>query len=95
MQVTKANITQVITPNMHYNIVWGIFKSHHISNVVHFQQYFSYIMAISFSGGGSRSTRRKPSTMGMELINFITCGCESSAPFFAIYKVGREPTPYW
>ena len=24
----------------------------------------------------------------------ITCGCESSAPFFVIYKVGREPTPY-
>jgi hypothetical protein len=27
--------------------------------------------------------------------NFITCGCESSAPFFVIYKAGREPTPYW
>jgi len=25
----------------------------------------------------------------------ITCGCESSAPFFVIYKAGREPTPYW
>ena len=21
--------------------------------------------------------------------------CESSAPFFVIYKAGREPTPYW
>ena len=21
--------------------------------------------------------------------------CESSAPFFAFYKAGREPTPYW
>ena len=28
-----------------------------------------------------------------QLINFITC--ESSAPFFVIYKAGREPTPYW
>jgi hypothetical protein len=27
--------------------------------------------------------------------NFITCGCESSAPFFVIYKAGREPMPYW
>ena len=59
------------------------------------QQYFSYIMATSFSGGRSRSTRREPPTMGNQLVNFITCGCESSAPFFVIYKAGREPTPYW
>ena len=43
-----------------------------------FQQYFSYIMATSFSGGRSR---REPPTMGKQLVNFITCGCESSAPF--------------
>ena len=49
----------------------------------------------SFSGGGSRSTRREPPTMGKQLVNFITCGCESSAPFFVIYKAGLEPTPYW
>jgi len=34
-----------------------------------------------FSGGGSRSTRREPPTLGKQLVNFITCGCESSAPF--------------
>jgi hypothetical protein len=51
----------------------------------HFQQYFSYIMATSFSGGRSRSTRREPPTMGKQLVNFITCGCESSAPFFVSY----------
>ena len=28
----------------------------------HFQQYFSYIVAISFISGGNRSTRRKPPT---------------------------------
>ena len=39
-------------------------------------------MAISFSGGGSRSTRREPPTMGKQLVHFITCDCESSAPFF-------------
>jgi hypothetical protein len=58
----------------------------------HFQQYFSYIMATSFSG---RRSRRRPPTMVKQLVNFITCGCESSAPFFVIYKAGREPTPYW
>jgi len=52
------------------------------------------IMATSFSGGRSRSTQREPPTMGKQLVNFITCGCESSAPFFVIYKAGREPTPY-
>jgi hypothetical protein len=44
----------------------------------HFQQYFSYIMATSFSGG---RIRRKPPTMGKQLVSFITCGCDSSAPF--------------
>jgi hypothetical protein len=33
--------------------------------------------------------------MGKQLVNFITCGCKSSAPFFVIYKAGGEPTPYW
>jgi hypothetical protein len=27
--------------------------------------------------------------------NFFTCGCKLSAPFFATYKAGHEPTPYW
>jgi len=27
-----------------------------------FQQYFSYIVAVSFIGGGNRSNRRKPPT---------------------------------
>jgi hypothetical protein len=56
---------------------------------------FSYIMATSFSGGRSRSTRKEPSTMGKQLVNFITHGCESDAPFFVINKPGYEPTPYW
>jgi hypothetical protein len=51
-------------------------------------------MATSFSAGGSRSNRREPPTMGKQLVIFITCGCESSANFFVIYKTGREPTPY-
>jgi hypothetical protein len=40
-------------------------------------------MTTSFSGGGSR---REPPTMGKQLVNFITCGCELSAPFFVITK---------
>jgi hypothetical protein len=43
---------------------------------------------------GERS-RREPPTMSKQLVNFITCGCESSAPFFVIYKAGRKSTPHW
>jgi len=38
---------------------------------------------------------REPPTMGKQLVNFITWGCESNAPFVVIYKAGREPTLYW
>ena len=44
------------------------------------QQYFSYIVVTSFSGGSSRSFRREAPTMGKQLVNFITCVCESSSP---------------
>jgi hypothetical protein len=37
-----------------------------------FQQYFSYIMAVSFIGGGNLSTRRKPLTCRKLLTSFIT-----------------------
>ena len=36
-----------------------------------FQQYFSYIMAVSFIGGWNRSTRRKPLTCRKSQKNFI------------------------
>jgi hypothetical protein len=52
-------------------------------------------MATSFSGGRNRSIQREPPTMGKQLVNFIACGCESSAPYFVIYKAGREFTLYW
>jgi hypothetical protein len=48
----------------------------------HFQQYFSYIMAISFSGGGRRCTRREPPTMGKQLANFIKI---LAAPAYGVY----------
>jgi cysteinyl-tRNA synthetase len=38
----------------------------------YFQQYFRYIMAVSFIGGGNRSTWRNPPTCHKSLTNFIT-----------------------
>ena len=57
----------------------------------HFQQYFNYIMATRFSGGRSRNTRGEPPTMGKQLVNFIICGFQSSAPFLLITKPGANP----
>jgi len=36
------------------------------------QQYYSYIVAVSFIGGGNPSTQRKPQTCRKWLTNFIT-----------------------
>jgi hypothetical protein len=38
----------------------------------HFQQYFSYIEAVSFIDGGNWSTRSKPPACRKSLANFIT-----------------------
>jgi hypothetical protein len=51
-----------------------------LSRVAQWVRSLDYIMATSFSGG-SRSTLREPPTMGKQLVNFITCGCESSGPY--------------
>jgi len=37
-----------------------------------FQQYFSYIVVVSFIGEGNRSTQRKPPTCCKLQTNFIT-----------------------
>jgi hypothetical protein len=55
-----------------------------------FNATFSYIMATSFSGGRSWSTRREPSTMGKQLVNFNTRDFESSASFFQFTKLGTN-----
>jgi len=39
--------------------------------ICHFQQYFSYIVEVSFIGGGNRSIRRKPPTCRKSRKNFI------------------------
>jgi len=52
-------------------------------------------MATSVSGGGSRSTRREPTTMGKQLVNLSLAAASRLHAFFVIYKAGGEPTPYW
>jgi hypothetical protein len=66
----------------------GKFKNYKLSDLIlifgvltPLSTIFQLFMATSFSGGGSRSARREPPIMGKQLVNFITCGCESSAPF--------------
>ena len=46
----------------------------------HFQQYFSYIVTVSFIGGGNRSTQRKPSTCHKPLTNITSHNVVSSTP---------------
>jgi hypothetical protein len=43
-------------------LVYGVYR--------HFQQYFSYIVEVSFIGGGNRSIWRKPPTCRKSLTNF-------------------------
>jgi hypothetical protein len=45
-------------------------------------------MATSFSGGGSQSTQRESPTIVKQLVNIITCGYESSAPFCNLLVIG-------
>jgi hypothetical protein len=65
-------------------LIWFIVLNATFSNISAIS-----IMATSFSGGRSRSTRREPLTIGKQLVNFITCSCESIAPFFVIYKANQ------
>jgi hypothetical protein len=59
-------------------------------------------MATSFSGGGSRSTRREPPTMGKQLENYLMrlrvectlfCYLQSRAQTHAVLAIGlQDPT---
>ena len=42
------------------------------SGLGYFQQYFSYIMMVTFIAGGNQSIRRQPPTYRKSLTNFIT-----------------------
>jgi hypothetical protein len=94
VSVFKTNDDKIDT-NFHNNIVYiWTYKLSYVFDLIWFivlNATFSNIsailcMATSFSVGGSRSTRREPPTRGKQLVNFIICGCESSAPFFVITK---------
>jgi len=43
-----------------------------VGDLLFFQKYFSYIVAVSFIVGGNQSTRRKPPRCRKSLTNFIT-----------------------
>jgi hypothetical protein len=38
---------------------------------------------------GEAGVPREAPTLGKQLVNFITCGCELSTPFFIIYKAAQ------
>ena len=58
-----------------------------------FNATFSNISAISWRPAlvvkEAGVHRREPPTMGKQLVNFITCGCESSAPFCNLHSCAR------
>jgi hypothetical protein len=65
----NINITFIYSVNTQ----WGCYYVCLFDGVLrHFQQYFSYIVAVSFIGGKNRRTRRKPLTSRKSLTNFIT-----------------------
>ena len=43
-----------------------------VFNNIVFEQYFTYIVVVSFIGGGNRSTLRKLPTCRKSLTNFVT-----------------------
>jgi hypothetical protein len=57
---------------LHFNHQTNLGLDYLIKDYRHFQQYFSYIMAVSFNGGGDRNTRRKLPTCRKSLTHFIT-----------------------
>jgi hypothetical protein len=79
---------------MSYVVIKGTYTFWLIDRLLVLNVTFSYIMATSFSGGRSR---RELPTMGKQLVNFTTCGCESSAPDVkhqqAIYQPKRAGKP--
>ena len=58
------------TKYIHLYILYMIYRVYGV--LLHFQQYFSYILAVSFIGGGNWSNQRKPQICHKSLTNFIT-----------------------
>ena len=91
--LTRIIISLPVSPAIvHFTSVLWTSYLHHVLVLLELIGWFivfnatfsniSAIMATSFSGGRSRSIGREPPTMDKQLVNFITCGCKSSAPFF-------------
>ena len=55
-----------------------------------FDVTFSNISAISWRPVLVVEEAREPPTMGKQLVSFITCGCESSVPFFIRPSLRRD-----
>ena len=70
-----------LIPLPFYFLIDFDFKFWGLTILLVFQQYFIDIMATSFSGGRSRSTRREPPTMGKQLVSFSTCAASREHPF--------------
>jgi hypothetical protein len=60
-----------------------------------FQQYFSYIMATSFSGGGSRSSRKEPPSMGKQDPGFQVRGGDAIKNNCAEWREARKYLEYF
>jgi hypothetical protein len=56
-----------------------------------FNATFSNISALSWRPVLKPEYPERPPTMGKQLVNFITCGCESSVPFLQFAKPGVNP----
>ena len=63
-------------------LIWFIVLNATYSNI-------SIIMATSFSGERSRSTRREPLTMGKQLVNYIIAGARRVYPFCHLQSRAR------
>ena len=85
-ELLRLNILISVRQNDVNLWVWGLVFNATFSNI----SAISF-MATSFSGGRNQSTRREPLTMGKQLVNFITCGYESNAPFLQFTKPGANP----
>ena len=62
-----GKISNIIQKNPNFMVLFGLWCLHHI------QQYFSYIVPVSFIGGGNQSTlKKKPRPVGKSLTNYQT-----------------------
>ena len=86
-EINGNNDLTSVDQNIWFDLMFGVER--------HFQQYFSYIMATSFSGERGRNTRSEPPTMGKQLVSCFHLRLRVECTLFVIYKAGGEPTSYF